>query len=55
MRPLGRQGDPAAAARRGARREQDVAGFNKDYLYLGGAPAEVARYFDRLEKDQATR
>ena len=34
---------------------QDIAGFNKDYLHLGGAPVEVARYFDQLEKDQAAR
>ncbi len=31
---------------------QDIAGFNKDYLHLGGASSEVARYFDRLENEQ---
>lgn len=33
-----------------ARRLQDVAGFNESYLNLGGASDEVARYFDRLER-----
>ncbi len=28
---------------------QAIADFNQDYLHLGGAPAEVVRYFDRLE------
>ena len=28
---------------------QDIAGFNRDYLNLGGASSEVARYFDHLE------
>lgn len=32
---------------------QGIAGFNKDYLHFGGAPAEIARYFDRLDKDRA--
>ena len=31
---------------------QDVAAFNKDYLHLGGASAEVARYFDELESKE---
>ena len=31
---------------------QDRAGFNKEYLHLGGASSEVARYFDRLENEQ---
>jgi len=31
---------------------QALAGFNKDYLHLGGAPAEVTRYFDALEEAQ---
>uniref|UniRef100_UPI001300A407 Crp/Fnr family transcriptional regulator n=1 Tax=Teichococcus vastitatis TaxID=2307076 RepID=UPI001300A407 len=34
---------------------QALAGFNKDYLHLGGASAEVVRYFDALEKDQHSR
>lgn len=29
---------------------QSIAGFNKDYLHLGGASEEVARYFDDLEQ-----
>lgn len=28
---------------------QDIAAFNKDYLQLGGAPKELASYFDTLE------
>ena len=31
---------------------QDRAGFNNDYLHLGGASSEVARYFDHLENVQ---
>ena len=31
---------------------QSIAAFNKDYLHLGGAPEEVARYFDELEREQ---
>ena len=31
---------------------QDRAGFNKEYLNLGGASSEIARYFDGLEKEQ---
>ena len=31
---------------------QAIAGFNKDYLHLGGAPPEVVRYFDELEGAQ---
>ena len=31
-----------------------VAAFSKDYLHLGGAPDEVARYFDGLEKHAAS-
>ena len=34
---------------------QALAGFNKDYLHLGGAPAEVRRYFDALEDTQQGR
>lgn len=30
-----------------------LAGFNKDYLHLGGASAEVVRYFDALEERSA--
>ena len=30
-----------------------IAAFNKGYLQLGGAPDEVARYFDALEKRAA--
>ena len=30
----------------------DVAAFNKDYLHLGGASEEVARYFDELESKE---
>ncbi len=33
---------------------QAIAGFNKNYLHLGGAPPEVARYFDSLERDEAS-
>lgn len=33
---------------------QAMAGFNKSYLHLGGAPSEIARYFDKLEKSQAS-
>ena len=32
---------------------QEIAGFNQDYLHLGGAPEEVERYLDRLEQDHA--
>ncbi len=28
---------------------QAIAGFNQDYLHLGGAPGEVVRYFETLE------
>ena len=31
---------------------QTIAAFNKEYLHLGGAPEEVAQYFDRLESKQ---
>ena len=31
---------------------QDKAGFNKDYLHLGGASIEVTRYFDKLENER---
>ena len=31
---------------------QDIAAFNKAYLNLGGASAEVARYFDTLENKE---
>jgi CRP-like cAMP-binding protein len=31
---------------------QAKAGFNQDYLHLGGASSEVTRYFDRLEGKQ---
>ncbi|WP_165982766.1 Crp/Fnr family transcriptional regulator [Dankookia rubra] len=34
---------------------QAIAGLNKDYLHFGGAPADIARYFDRLEKERAAR
>lgn len=33
---------------------QTIAGFSKNYLHLGGAPAEIARYFDSLERDEAS-
>lgn len=29
---------------------QEIAAFNKEYLHLGGASSEVARYFDCLEE-----
>lgn len=32
---------------------QIIAGFNKDYLHLGGTAPEVVQYFDNLEKDRA--
>jgi CRP-like cAMP-binding protein len=38
-----------------AKRLQDVAGFNQDYLHLGGASADVVRYYDRLEAERAER
>jgi DNA-binding Lrp family transcriptional regulator len=31
---------------------QDRAAFDEEYLHLGGASIEVARYFDRLENEQ---
>lgn len=31
---------------------EKIAGFTKDYLHLGGAPEELARYFDGLEDRQ---
>lgn len=31
---------------------QEIAGFNKDYLHLGGASKEMALYFDDLEREQ---
>ena len=31
---------------------QDRAAFNKEYLHLGGASSEVARYFNLLEIEQ---
>jgi CRP-like cAMP-binding protein len=34
---------------------QAVAGFNKDYLHLGGASAEVVLYFQALEDDRKGR
>ena len=34
---------------------QEIAGFNQDYLHLGGAPEEVERYLDRLEHACAER
>lgn len=33
---------------------QIIAGFNKNYLHLGGTAPEVVRYFDKLEKDRAS-
>jgi hypothetical protein len=33
-------------------RLQEVAGFNQDYLHLGGAPTEVRRYLDMLERER---
>lgn len=33
---------------------QAIAGFNKNYLHLGGAPPEVARFFDTLEKARSS-
>jgi transcriptional regulator with XRE-family HTH domain len=32
-------------------RLQEIAGFDRDYLHLGGAPEEVERYLDQLEHD----
>lgn len=32
---------------------RSIAAFNNDYLQLGGAPEEVARYFDGLERHTA--
>jgi hypothetical protein len=34
-------------------RLRETAGFNQDYLHLGGAPKEVERYLDRLEQGHA--
>jgi CRP-like cAMP-binding protein len=31
---------------------RELAGFDEDYLYLNGAPAEIERYFDRLEHER---
>jgi hypothetical protein len=33
-------------------RLQKIAGFNQDYLHLGGATTEVRSYIDRLERDR---
>jgi CRP-like cAMP-binding protein len=33
-------------------RLQTIAGFNQDYLHLGGAPTEVRRYIDVLERNR---
>jgi CRP-like cAMP-binding protein len=33
-------------------RLQTIAGFNQDYLHLGGAPTEVRRYLDMLERNR---
>jgi transcription initiation factor IIE alpha subunit len=33
-------------------RLQEVAGFNQDYLHLGGATTEVRSYIDMLERDR---
>jgi CRP-like cAMP-binding protein len=35
------------------KRLQEIAGLNQDYLHLGGAPEEVVRHFDQLERDRA--
>lgn len=34
---------------------QTLAGFNRDYLHLGGAPAEVVQYFNTLEDEEKER
>jgi CRP-like cAMP-binding protein len=31
---------------------QKIAEFNASYLHLGGAPAEISRYFDKLEQQR---
>ena len=36
---------------RNVKRLQGIAEFNQDYLQLGGAPPEMTRYFDQLERD----
>ena len=36
-------------------RLQEIAGFNQDYLHLGGAPIEVRGYIDARERDQDHR
>ena len=33
-------------------RLQKIAGFNQDYLLLGGAPSEVRSYIDMLERER---
>jgi CRP-like cAMP-binding protein len=33
-------------------RLQKIAGFNQDYLHLGGATTEVRSYFDTLERNR---
>ena len=33
-------------------RLQKIAGFNQDYLHLGGATTEVRSYIDMLERDR---
>jgi CRP-like cAMP-binding protein len=32
-------------------RLQEIAGFDQDYLHLGGAPTEVRSYIEKLERD----
>jgi CRP-like cAMP-binding protein len=33
-------------------RQQKIAGFNQDYLHLGGATTEVRSYFDTLDRNR---
>lgn len=39
---------------RDLKRLQGIAEFNQDYLHFHGAPQEVQRYFDQLERRSAT-
>jgi transcriptional regulator with XRE-family HTH domain len=32
-------------------RLQEIAGFDQDYLHLGGAPTEARSYIEKLERD----
>jgi CRP-like cAMP-binding protein len=33
---------------------QNLAGLTQDYLHVGGVPADIGRYLDRLERQEAT-